>query len=544
MSRFDTLWYHMPFAARFAQTGSVTGIQFTQADPFTAYYPANSELLHAVGISALHSDLASPLLNLMWLAIALLAGWCTGRPWQVERLTLITTCLLLSTPVMGVTQPGEAFNDVVGLAALLAAVAFLVNFPHRASILAVVGLALGLAVGTKLTFIVPALVLTVGLSAVAAPGGRIRVGCSLLAPLVLTSGWWYLRNLIAVGNPLGLRLHVGPLVLPGPASALATASEQTVFSELRHPHFLASRFIPGLDRGLGPLWAVILLSSVAAAVAGVVLARSPTLRVIALTAIVSGVSYLFAPTGATDLASGSALFAENLRYAMPALALGIVLAPILVALHAHARLPLLAPILALVAALTQLQHSLWPTQTARHLAFTAAVLAVIVIMFMIRRRGRAQPPAVVGALGVGLLILTSAALFIVQRHYFDQRYRLGVKSDPGLGAIYRWSQGVAHARIALYGTVEQYPLYGAFDTNRVTYLGSHTTNGGYVPIASCSAWRAAISSGRYQYLVLTPAPTAAPPLAWSTSDAALDLVLHPSPSDFVFRVTSPVHRPC
>lgn len=64
MPSFDTLWYHMPFAARFAQTGSVTAIQFTQADPFVAYYPANSELLHAVGIVAMRSDLLSPLLNL------------------------------------------------------------------------------------------------------------------------------------------------------------------------------------------------------------------------------------------------------------------------------------------------------------------------------------------------------------------------------------------------------------------------------------------------------------------------------------------------
>src|ERR1700680_2285363 len=29
MGNFDTLWYHMPFAAHMAQTGSVTGIQLT-----------------------------------------------------------------------------------------------------------------------------------------------------------------------------------------------------------------------------------------------------------------------------------------------------------------------------------------------------------------------------------------------------------------------------------------------------------------------------------------------------------------------------------
>src|ERR1700722_3942807 len=72
MLNFDTLWYHMPVAAQFARTGSVTAIQFTLADPYVAYFPSNSELLHALGIVALHGDFLSPLLNLLWLSIALL----------------------------------------------------------------------------------------------------------------------------------------------------------------------------------------------------------------------------------------------------------------------------------------------------------------------------------------------------------------------------------------------------------------------------------------------------------------------------------------
>jgi hypothetical protein len=81
MLNFDTLSYHMPFAARFAQTGSITGIQFIQADPLGAYYPANSELFHALGIVALHNDFLSPFINLIWLAVALLAAWCVGARW-------------------------------------------------------------------------------------------------------------------------------------------------------------------------------------------------------------------------------------------------------------------------------------------------------------------------------------------------------------------------------------------------------------------------------------------------------------------------------
>ena len=543
MTRFDTLWYHMPFAAQFAQTGSVTGIAFTQADPFTAYYPANSELLHAVGIIALHSDLVSPLLNLLWLAIALLAGWCVGRPWRVERLTMIATCLVLAVPVIGATQPGQAFNDIAGLAALLAAVALLVNFPPVPAMLVVCGLALGLAVGTKLTFIVPAVVIVIGIYATTIRREHLRPASWLLVSLLATSGWWYLRNLSATGSPLGLQVKLGPLVLPGPTSALATAAQQTVFSELRRPHFLASRFIPGLDGGLGPLWAVILLVSIGAALAGVALTGAPMVRVIAVTAILSGISYLFAPTGATNLAGSSALFSENLRYAMPALLLGAVLAPILLAQHAAARLQLLGPLLALVVVLTQIQHSLWLTQTARHLAFTVGLVAILAVLAL-ARRARSPGRSVRWALVTVAVLGAGGGLFIVQRHYFDQRYRLGVQSDPGLSAIYRWSQDVADTRIALYGTVEQYPFYGAFDTNRVTYLGMHTGDGGYIPIDSCSRWRAAIASGGYRYLILTAAPTAGLPITWTTGDPSLALALHPSTNDYVFRVTSSAPRPC
>jgi hypothetical protein len=43
-------------------------------------------------------------------------------------------------------------------------------------------------------------------------------------------------------------------------------------------------------------------------------------------------------------------------------------------------------------------------------------------------------------------------------------------------------------------------------------------------------------AGRYRYVVLTPAPTAPIPLAWTQSDAAARLILHPTTDDFVFEM--------
>jgi hypothetical protein len=156
----------------------------------------------------------------------------------------------------------------------------------------------------------------------------------------------------------------------------------------------------------------------------------------------------------------------------------------------------------------------------------------------VRRLGVTVPAA------LSLVAIIAAGTYALQRHYFDRRYLSGGVSQPGLSAIYRWAQSVSHARIALYGNSEQYPLYGARDTNVVDYLGVRTSDGGFAPISSCDTWRTVISRGDYQYVVLTPGLTRAVPTSWTQRDPGVTLVLHPAPSAFVFKVTGPVEGPC
>jgi hypothetical protein len=543
MLNFDTLAYHMPFAARFAETGSITGVHFTLADPIGAYYPANSELLHALGIVALHNDFASPFINLMWLAVALLAAWCVGARWGVERLTLIAGALVMSLPVMSLTQAGEARNDVPGLAMLLAAAALLAEPEEGALKLVLAGLALGIAVGVKYTFIVPAAVLVIGIALRATRGHRARALGLLAAPLALAGGYWYLRAVIDAGNPLGVRTHIGPLTLPGPVSPLANATQQTVSSELGHLSLWGSRFAPGLYHALGPLWPLVLLLYLAAVIGGLALSTDPTVRLLAIAALLAGVSYVFLPGGSTSLQQQTNLFEANLRYAAPALLLGAVLIPILGRLRAPRSLAFLGPALLLGLLVTQLEGGLWPSQTGRHLVFLVAVAAVTAAGCGARTL-RSRGVAVMVPAAVSALLVAAAGAYAVQRHYFDRRYLVGGVSQPGLAAIDRWAQGVSHVRIALYGSQEQYPLYGARDTNVVDYLGVHTADGGYAPISSCTTWREVISRGDYRYVVLTPALTRAVPISWTQGDSGVTLVLHPAADAYVFKVTGQVQAPC
>ena len=128
MTAPDTLWYHMPFAARFVQDGWLTHLHFVEVEPLTAFYPANSELLHAVGIALFDShDVLSPLVNLAVLGLAMVAGWCIGRPYGVAPLTVIATSVALSLPILWGVNAGQAGNDATGLAFFLATVALVAN---------------------------------------------------------------------------------------------------------------------------------------------------------------------------------------------------------------------------------------------------------------------------------------------------------------------------------------------------------------------------------------------------------------------------------
>src|SRR2546430_5296586 len=127
MDRADSLWYHMPLAARFVQTGYLGHIYFFDPVFLASFYPANSEVAHAVPILFFDRDIVSPVINLGWLAVALLAAWCIGRPYGLGPQALVGASIALGSQSLIEFQAGEALNDITGVAFVLAAVALLVN---------------------------------------------------------------------------------------------------------------------------------------------------------------------------------------------------------------------------------------------------------------------------------------------------------------------------------------------------------------------------------------------------------------------------------
>ena len=127
----------------------------------------------------------------------------------------------------------------------------------------VVGLAAGLAAGTKLNFLLPAAVLVIGLAAIAPSGTRWRAFVASALAALAGGGYWYLRNLVHTGNPLPWIHHLGPIDLPAPEQALGGREAHSVLGYLTDGTVWSDWFLPGLHDGLWLLWPLLLIAAFA-----------------------------------------------------------------------------------------------------------------------------------------------------------------------------------------------------------------------------------------------------------------------------------------
>jgi len=560
--RQDSLWYHLPFAAWFAQTGSVGSLLFT--DPLKLavwYYPLNSELLHTIGMVALGNDLLSPLLNFGWMGIALLAAWCVGRPLGLAAVTLLGAVLVIDSDMM-LVQAGNAPSDIMGLACLLASVAILANswaagspaslatretkgLRIEAGPLAVAALAAGLAIGAKVTMLVPVAVITVGILWIERDRALRRAGI-WLGGLLATGGFWYLRNLIHSGNPLPW-INLGPL--PGPdQEELYPRPAHSIAEYVANQHVWDKFFLPGLAETLGPLWFVVLFAALAGIVLGLRRRHSPPIRILALAGAAILIAHVFNPISASGLDEGPYGFASNLRYAAPGMVIGLILLPLCESRLITRRV--LLPVYALVVAVTAVASTEWvQPQLVAALAIGAG--AVLVPVWLLRAPEtwhRRLVPLTVIAIAV-------AAGYAQQRQYFEDRYRVDVApplDNPGFRAtpqwklIQSWAREQHGLRIGIVGTPAaygQYVLYGEDLSNEVRYLGEPQPAGGLTPIASCRRWRELINAGRFDAILTTPedpgSPLIPPQVGWTAADGTARTALRALPAG-LFWLTGPL----
>jgi len=572
----DTTWYHMPFSGRIAQEGTTVPLHFTDPLRLAAwFYPGSSELIHGAAIVLFDSDWLSPLINLAWLSIALLAAWCVGRPYRVGPATLVAASLVLSAGVMIETQPGEGRNDIMGLAFLVAFAAFLINghqrrAPETGAVqdaperdaplldkgpLILAGIAAGLAVSVKLPLLAPVGAIAVGMVVVSGAGRRLMTAAAIGIPAFVVGGYWYVRAAIHTGgNPIP-QIGWGPLDLPRPDQMpLDPRPRFAVADYLFEPTIYRRWFFPELENALGPFWPLILIAAVAATVFIVFRSRNLILRVLAAAALLTAAVYVVTPLTAAGQEGSPTGFFTNTRYLMPGLILALTLLPIARPLRAPERRAW-QTLLFLVAvyALMVLTTPRWYPDYIVGTVFLTLSLVWAPAALGLARSRRLASRGVVTVAGTAVLLLAVVLGRAQEVQYYEQHYQRTTPflQDGGPQEAFAFAHDLHGKRIGIAGSGEiffgQYGYYGANLDNYVQYIGVEGPQGQYRLATSCRVFRTLVNEGDYDYLIVSRAtqdypesPHWYPVYAWVKTDPALTLVVEepeitPQP-DYVFRV--------
>lgn len=559
LSGTDTYWYHMPISAQFAQSGSVVPLHNINNDNTIAFYPATSELLHAVGILLVGSDVLSPLLTVFWLLLALFAAWCLGSRYGVGSLSVAATSMVLGTGEMVRGQPGSAYNDTAGIALLLAALGLLAHVDglwetgRSLQSLWVPALSAGLAAGVKDTFIVPVVAITLGVLVLVPRGRRMRWGSWWCVIIVGAGGYWYVRNALDADNPFpNIHLGVGPIRLPTSPGAIGPKLWQFLFDGSAWRTY----FLPGLHQALGSAWwAVIAIVILGLGGGAIVVARwltglisrpvskdpageaKPRLRadeamaaLVSFVGLATVVGYLLTPQPNLPRS-----FVYDFRFSYFALLCGTIALPILLARWRW--VSLLLPAYGVVICGTQFTRGVWfgttsdPHLLAEGLFVGLTVVGLGLAFVVVSRRGRRGPLLRPGlALAVVVLVVAIGAGLPMENFYLDN---WGMQAQyPGLA---RWASTVQGARIGITkGLILSYELYGSHLNNQVAFLGIAGPNGKYFDIDTCRAWRAAINAAKLGYVVTIddlsrPVPSS---VSWTQNDPVAAPVMTESALSF------------
>ncbi|MGK2955561.1 MAG: hypothetical protein ACSLFI_07835 [Solirubrobacterales bacterium] len=552
ISNFDSVWYHLPFSADMFQTGSVLKFHQTETVFLNWFYPQNSEIAHAAGMALTGRDFVSVFINMGWLGMALLAGWCVGRPYGRPHLTMIAAAVLLATHTLVAREPGTGKNDIVAIALTISVVAILINrgaaprdgrgriSPDWA--MAIAGLAAGLAAGTKVTALAPVAMITFAVLYATIAGKRLRAAGVWFGAALVGGGFWYLRSLLASGNPLPQIEAIGPINLPGPDRLQVGRPDFNVLHYVTDLDIWRDYFLPGLERGFGELWPLLIAVAIIGLFSLIWKGPGRLTQGHAIAALLAIAAYVVTPLGAAGPEGEPTAFAINLRFLIPALAMAIVLVPLLPWFDRKWPRYALTGVLLILFLASSRSDAIYEIEgRAFGVAFALVVVGLIGGAWLFRARlsgilGSRSPIAVASFLAAVLALLVA---FPLADHYSDSRYQ-DFEPESGLAEPYRWANDLEDSHIGLAGSTAGFKQYGFFGedlSNEVTYIGHEVAAGGFEAIPRCIEFREAVNSADVDYLITSSflnfndyeKPIRSPERAWVEGDPALSRVGAPGP---------------
>jgi len=217
---WDALTYHMPKVALMLQTGRINA--FPTENAFINAYPSNGEILFGWNSLVLRNDLIADGTQILFALAAALALYGIARKVGLSRQNSLVGVTFLLIPIV-IQQSAVPYTDVIAAALFLCAVNFALSRGPAWIHPVLLGLAVGLNIGTKYFYLIaaflPALFYFIPALRRDKPGrtAAVRGIAVFLAAVVLTGGTWYVRNMILYQNPVApVQVAVGPVrIFPG-----------------------------------------------------------------------------------------------------------------------------------------------------------------------------------------------------------------------------------------------------------------------------------------------------------------------------------------
>jgi hypothetical protein len=217
-NNWDSMHYHL---ARVAAWHAQHGLgYFPTHNAIENVYPPNAELLVLWTVTFLGRDVLAALPQLLASLAGAASVFVIARRLGYERYVSAFSALLFPTLTIVVLESVTTQNDLLEASFVAAAVALALGRTRAETALA--GIALGLAAGTKLTFLY-ALPVLVAIALLSLPRRRIVELCVAgLAGFALVGVYGYVQNLVETGRPQGKAHEVSSL--PPHVTALGTVS--------------------------------------------------------------------------------------------------------------------------------------------------------------------------------------------------------------------------------------------------------------------------------------------------------------------------------
>jgi hypothetical protein len=173
----------------------------------------------------------------------------------------------------------------------------------------------------------------------------------------------------------------------------------------------------------------------------------------------------------------------------------------------------------------------------RPLAMAVVVGAIVLIVVALRGRGAARVVAAVTVVAV------VAVGFGVQRHYQERRYALGtgLLLDP----LYEYVSDAPPARIAAFGTIQFYPLFGPSFADDVQVFVAPRSERSVDPSVRCREWEQELRRRRPTLILVGPGGivSEAPDAAWLRGSPSFRAVVRHD-GNLLLRVEGPIRLAC